>query len=78
MGQVSAMYEGLLRENDTTGAFDPMLATEWTLSEDAMTLRWKLRDDVTFHTGKKFTVKDVVFTYERVTGEDSVHSNIAR
>lgn len=78
MGQVSAMYEGLLWENNITGAFDPMLATRWELSKDGLTQHWWLRNDVTFHTGKKFTAKDVVFTYERVTGPDSVHSNIAR
>ncbi|MEK7806973.1 MAG: ABC transporter substrate-binding protein, partial [Chloroflexota bacterium] len=78
MGQVSAMYEGLVYENNTTGNFDPMMATQWELSKDAMTLRWKLRKGIPFHTGKEFTAKDVVFTYERVTGQDSVHSNVGR
>jgi ABC-type transport system substrate-binding protein len=53
-----------------------MLATEWELSKDAKTFRFKLRKGVPFHTGKEFTAKDVVSSYERMTGPDSVHSAI--
>jgi dipeptide transport system substrate-binding protein len=77
IGQILPMYEALLRDNDVTGAFDPMLATEWELSKDATSMRWKLRQGVPFHTGKEFTAKDVVFSYETVVGADSVHSNVA-
>jgi peptide/nickel transport system substrate-binding protein len=43
----------------------PGLAKSWTVSEDGKTYTFKLRDDVTFCNGKKFTAKDVVATYER-------------
>ena len=43
----------------------PGLAKSWTVSPDGMTYTFKLRDDVTFCSGKKMTAKDVVATYER-------------
>jgi dipeptide transport system substrate-binding protein len=75
-GQISPMYETPVGTDPLTRAFYPMLATEWELSKDAMTFRVKLRKDVVFHTGKPFTAKDVVFTWERQTGQDSIHSSV--
>ena len=43
----------------------PGLAKSWTVSPDGLTYTFKLRDDVTFCSGKKMTAKDVVATYER-------------
>ncbi len=75
-GQFAPMYEALIANNELTNALEPMLATGWELSKDALAIRFKLRRGVTFHTGKEFTAKDVVFSWERVTGPDSVHSSI--
>jgi peptide/nickel transport system substrate-binding protein len=43
----------------------PGLATSWSVSSDGLTYTFKLRNDVTFCSGKKMTAKDVVATYER-------------
>jgi peptide/nickel transport system substrate-binding protein len=43
----------------------PGLAKSWTVSPDGLLYTFKLRDDVTFCSGKKMTAKDVVATYER-------------
>jgi peptide/nickel transport system substrate-binding protein len=75
-GQFSAMYEALIANNELTSAQEPMLATGWELSKDALSVRFKLRKGVTFHTGKEFTAKDVVFSWERVAGQDSLHSSV--
>ena len=50
------------------GEQGPNLATEWK-TDDFVTFTLKLRDDVYFHNGDKFTAKDVVFT--ATTGRDS-------
>ena len=42
----------------------PWLATEASPNSDATTWTVKLRDDVTWHDGEKFTAEDVVFTYD--------------
>jgi len=75
-GQMSPMYETLIGTDQITRAPYPMLATEWELSKDAKTFRFKLRKGVPFHTGKEFTAKDVVSSWERMTGPDSIHSAI--
>ena len=43
----------------------PGLATSWTVSPDGLTYTFKIRDDVSFCSGKKMTAKDVVATYDR-------------
>src|ERR1051325_10822046 len=44
----------------------PYLAKSWTISEDGRTYTFKLRDDVTFCSGKKFTADDVVYSFKRL------------
>ena len=49
----------------------PLLAKSWTISEDGKTYTFKLRDDVTFCSGKKFTAEDVVYTVKRVIDKET-------
>jgi len=59
------MYEPLMIR-DTTGAFEPALATDWAPStDDPNVWVFNLRQGVTFHDGADFTAEDVVFSYER-------------
>jgi peptide/nickel transport system substrate-binding protein len=44
----------------------PYLAKSWTISEDGKTYTFKLRDDVQFCSGKKFTSADVVYSFKRL------------
>ena len=44
----------------------PYLAKSWTVSPDGKTYTFKLRDDVTFCSGKKFTAADVVYSFKRL------------
>ncbi len=43
----------------------PYLAKSWEISPDGRTYTFKLRDDVTFCSGKKFTADDVIYTFKR-------------
>ncbi|MDX1432361.1 MAG: ABC transporter substrate-binding protein [Gammaproteobacteria bacterium] len=55
----------------------PDLAESWTVSDDGKTYVFKLRENVTFHNGDKFTAEDVVFTYKRSKDpEKSIHSRV--
>lgn len=57
------IYQTLIRQNEDL-TLSPELATEW---KDVGNNTWefKLRDDVTFHNGEKFTAKDVEWTIKR-------------
>ncbi len=52
-------------DQDDGYALKPMLATSWERIDD-YTLELKLRDDVYWHNGDKFTAKDVEFTFARL------------
>lgn len=49
---IDKSYDGLV----------PVLATEWTGSDDGLTVTLKLREGVKWHDGKDFTCADVSFT----------------
>ena len=53
------IFETLVKK-DASGEFIPWLATEWEFVDDT-TIIFKLRDDVTFHDGSKFTAEYVLF-----------------
>jgi peptide/nickel transport system substrate-binding protein len=55
------VIEGLLTY-DLDFRPQPQLATEWTISPDGKTYRFKLREGVKWHDGKDFTADDVVFS----------------
>lgn len=44
----------------------PLLAKSWEVSSDGKLYTFKLRDDVTFCSGRKLTAADVVFSFRRV------------
>lgn len=52
------------------------LATEWTISEDALTYTFKLRKGVKFSDGSDFTAEDVVFTYNEVLANPANNENV--
>ncbi|MBR1267407.1 hypothetical protein JQ629_07795 [Bradyrhizobium sp. AUGA SZCCT0222] len=44
----------------------PYLAKSWIISEDGRTYTFKLRDDVSFCSGKRFTAEDVIYSFKRL------------
>ena len=44
----------------------PYLAKSWTISPDGKLYTFKLRDDVQFCSGKKFTAADVIYSFTRL------------
>jgi peptide/nickel transport system substrate-binding protein len=62
---VFAVYNRLVDVDDNFNVI-PELATEWSVSEDGLTWTFKLREGVTFHSGKPFTSADVVYTFQRL------------
>ena len=70
-GQIQNIYETLIRfDGNSTSDFVPWLATEWTISEDGKTYRFKIRDGVSFHNGNPLTPEDVEYSFERGMVQD--------
>ena len=53
--------------------FEPVaqLATDWQVSDDKLSMDITLRDDVTFHTGRKMTAEDVKWSFETAASPES-------
>ena len=66
------MFEYLIDVDSNTGKHIPMLATEWMMSRDAVTLTFTLQEGVEFHSGwGEFTAKDVKHSVAMLIQEDS-------
>ncbi|MBB4004951.1 MAG: ABC transporter substrate-binding protein [Aurantimonas endophytica] len=64
------LYDGLVRFRKGTMEVEPALATSWTISDDGLTYRFQLREDVTFHDGTAFDAAAVKFTFDRMLEAD--------
>ncbi len=60
------IYEGLTKENGTTGDYEPALAESWKFSSDNKRVVFTLRPNLKWSDGTPLTADDVVFTYEDV------------
>jgi peptide/nickel transport system substrate-binding protein len=49
----------------------PDLASEWSWDEDKAQLTFRLREGIKWHDGKPFTAKDVVCTWDLLTGKST-------
>jgi peptide/nickel transport system substrate-binding protein len=59
------IYEGLVGTVPGTADPAPLLATDWTVSDDGLSYTFNLRDDVTFHDGTDFNAEAVCFNFDR-------------
>ncbi len=62
----SGIYETLIRRNNQTLEFEPLLASSWEVSKDRLSYTFYLRKDVKWHDGTPFTADDVVFSYSSI------------
>ncbi len=76
-GPIKTMYEEMIYIDPYTGDYtNDHLASEWSVSDDATSWDFKLREGIPFHstdswTGTEFTVKDVVHSIRTSAGETS-------
>jgi peptide/nickel transport system substrate-binding protein len=61
--QGNALFDGLVWPKEK-GELEPRLAESWKLLDDQVTWEFKLRDDVTFDNGEKFTADVVKYTID--------------
>ena len=62
-----ATYQTLVTFPDgDASAIIPLLATEWSVSDDGLTYTFALREDIVFSSGNPFTAADVAFSLMRL------------
>jgi peptide/nickel transport system substrate-binding protein len=60
-----AIFDGLIWVDETLTP-QPLLASAWEVSRDALTWTFELERNVTFHHGAPFTAADVLYTFNRL------------
>lgn len=72
------LYEGLVKPT-SDGGFISAVASDYTISDDAKTYTFTLRDGITFHDGTTVTIEDVKYSIDRyaeIQGESSAFSSL--
>jgi peptide/nickel transport system substrate-binding protein len=64
------VYRTLISRDERNATWVPELAKSWRMVDNE-TLEFELRDDVTFHSGNKFTPADVIYTVNYVADPQS-------
>lgn len=62
------LFDGLTRYGPD-GVLTPVLAESWSVSEDGLSVTFRLRDDVFWHDGQPVTAEDVLFTFGLIQDE---------
>ncbi len=65
-GEINSLLFTGLTAHDKDNKVVPALAESWEFDEKTNTYTFKLRKDVTWHDGEKFTANDVKFTLETI------------
>ncbi|WP_235912364.1 TIGR04028 family ABC transporter substrate-binding protein [Ruania zhangjianzhongii] len=63
-GLVNNITDRLVHQNPQTLEFEPWLATDWEINEDATEYTFTLRDDVTFSDGTPLTAEAVAANFD--------------
>ncbi len=69
------IYDTLIKVTPE-GELEPRLAESWNVSEDGMTITFKLREGVKFHNGRPVTAADVKFSFERLKDDESPRAGV--
>lgn len=69
------VVEGLVAAGEG-GDIVPMLASDWSVSEDGTQYTFALRDDVVFHNGVTMTAEDVVWSWDKLLANPDYTCNV--
>lgn len=73
--RINVMMESLVKFN-VDMELAPLLAKDWSVSDDTMELWFLLEEGVTWHDGKPFTAEDVKYTFEWVLNPENAAPNM--
>ncbi len=65
------LFRGLVEMDPETLLPRPAVAASWTISPDNLAYTFRLRDDVTFHNGRKVTAADAEYSFRRLLRKET-------
>jgi oligopeptide transport system substrate-binding protein len=68
---ISALFEGLARNDPVTAAAIPSLAESWDVSPDGLVYTFHMRTNLLWEPGHPITAQDVVYSWLRVLNPDT-------
>jgi peptide/nickel transport system substrate-binding protein len=71
----SYLYESLIKRDEQSLEYVPVLAERWEIADDHLTYTFYLKRNIKWEDGQPFTAKDVTFSFDRIMDPkvDSAH-----
>lgn len=66
----TVIYEPLIRYSEDLSSFQPNIATDWEISDDATSITITIREGIKWSDGEPFTTEDIAFWLEVMQNED--------
>jgi ABC-type transport system substrate-binding protein len=66
---IQQIFDGLVQFDRNLNTI-PALATSWKVSRDGLTYTFSLRQDASFHNGRRVTADDFVYSFSRILSPD--------
>lgn len=76
-GMVQRVVLDSLVFQEADGSFSPWLANDWSVSDDATSYTFELRDDVSFHDGEPFNAEAVKTNFDRIVDPETASAQAA-
>ncbi|WP_439028463.1 ABC transporter substrate-binding protein [Haloarchaeobius sp. DT45] len=68
---IQQVFDALMNYPDARIEVEPLLATDYQVSEDFTTYTFNLKEGAKFHNGKTVTAQDFVYSFERLAASDN-------
>jgi peptide/nickel transport system substrate-binding protein len=65
------LFRGLVQLDPATLEVSPAVASSWTISPDRRTYTFHLRDDATFHNGRRVVAGDAEYSFQRILRKET-------
>lgn len=74
---IGNIFDSLMNIDTKTGDLIPGMATEYSISEDNLTYTFKLRNDITYHSGRPFNAESVKANLEHIKNDTTYGYRLA-
>ena len=72
---MNQIYDRLVRFTSKL-SYEPQLAESYAIAEDSLSIKFTLRKDAVFASGRKLTAADVVYSFDRLRSAESINKGL--
>lgn len=72
---MNQLYDRLIRFTPTLG-YEPQLAASYVIAEDSLSIKFTMRNEAVFQSGRPILARDVVYSFNRLRSAESINKGL--